>query len=232
MAAAGVPTARALVCRTADEAASALDDLGAPFVVKDDGLAAGKGVVVTGSRDEALAHASACVAEGGRVVVEEYLDGPEISLFAITDGTTVRPLPPAQDFKRIFDGEEGPNTGGWAPTRCCRGRRRTSSRRCSAPCCSRPSRAGPPRHAVLRAAVRRSGADVARPAGRGVQRPLRRPRDAAAAGAARVTPGLAAAWLRPRAPWPTCRLPYSPTARRSAWSWPAAATPPPGPRAT
>ena len=124
MAAAGVPTARAFVCGDADEAAAALDELGAPYVVKDDGLAAGKGVVVTDSRVEALAHALACCTpDGGRVVIEEYLDGPEVSLFALTDGTTVRPLQPAQDFKRISDGDEGPNTGGmgaytplpWAP---------------------------------------------------------------------------------------------------------------------
>jgi phosphoribosylamine--glycine ligase len=87
--------------------------------VKDDGLAAGKGVVVTEGRDEALAHAAAC----GRVVIEEFLDGPEVSLFAITDGTTVLPMLPAQDFKRALDGGRGPNTGGmgaytplpWAP---------------------------------------------------------------------------------------------------------------------
>ncbi len=78
MDAAGVPTARAFVCTTAEEAAAALDELGAPYVVKDDGLAAGKGVIVTDSRDEALAHAAACP----RVVIEEYLDGPEVSLFA------------------------------------------------------------------------------------------------------------------------------------------------------
>ena len=119
MAAAGVPTARAHVCTNADEAAAALDELGAPYVVKDDGLAAGKGVVVTGDRDAALAHAAGCE----QVLVEEFLDGPEVSLFAITDGRTVYPLQPAQDFKRIFDGDEGPNTGGmgaytplpWAP---------------------------------------------------------------------------------------------------------------------
>jgi phosphoribosylamine--glycine ligase len=112
MAAAGVPTARAVVCADEQECAAALDELGAPYVVKDDGLAAGKGVVVTGSRDEALAHARTCCAGDGRVVVEEFLDGPEVSLFAITDGRTVYPLQPAQDFKRIFDGEQGPNTGG------------------------------------------------------------------------------------------------------------------------
>jgi phosphoribosylamine---glycine ligase len=124
MAAAGVPTARAFVCTTADEAAAALDELGAPYVVKDDGLAAGKGVVVTTSRDEALAHAVAC----DRVVIEEYLDGPEVSLFALcswneADGATVYPMLPAQDFKRISDDDQGPNTGGmgaytplpWAP---------------------------------------------------------------------------------------------------------------------
>lgn len=119
MAGAEVPTARAYVCTNADEAAAALDAFGPPYVVKDDGLAAGKGVVVTDDRAEALAHAVAC----DQVVIEEYLDGPEVSLFAITDGVTVYPLQPAQDFKRIFDNDEGPNTGGmgaytplpWAP---------------------------------------------------------------------------------------------------------------------
>jgi phosphoribosylamine---glycine ligase len=119
MASAGVPTAMSHVCENADEVADALDAFGAPYVVKDDALAAGKGVIVTNDRDEALAHAAAC----GRVVIEEYLAGPEISLFAITDGSTVLPLQPAQDFKRALDGDEGPNTGGmgayspldWAP---------------------------------------------------------------------------------------------------------------------
>ncbi|HWJ83032.1 MAG TPA: phosphoribosylamine--glycine ligase [Nocardioides sp.] len=108
MAAAGVPTARSRTCTTPEEAAAALDELGAPYVVKDDALAAGKGVVVTRDRAEALAHAAAC----GRVVVEEFLDGPEVSLFAVCDGATAYPLQPAQDFKRIFDGGRGPNTGG------------------------------------------------------------------------------------------------------------------------
>lgn len=119
MAAAGVPTARAHTCTTPEEAAAALDEFGPTYVVKDDGLAAGKGVVVTDDRAEALAHAAACE----RVVIEEFLDGPEVSLFALTDGVTVYPLQPAQDFKRIFDGDAGPNTGGmgaytplpWAP---------------------------------------------------------------------------------------------------------------------
>ena len=119
MAAAGVPTAAARVCTTDQQAAAALDELGSPYVVKDDGLAAGKGVVVTTDRAEALAHAATCE----RVVVEEYLDGPEVSLFAVADGSTVVPLLPAQDFKRALDGDAGPNTGGmgayaplpWAP---------------------------------------------------------------------------------------------------------------------
>ncbi|CAM5449938.1 phosphoribosylamine--glycine ligase [Streptomyces tanashiensis] len=108
MAGAGVPTARSYVCTTPAEIDEALDAFGAPYVVKDDGLAAGKGVVVTEDVEAARAHALAC----DRVVIEEYLDGPEVSLFAITDGTTVLPLKPAQDFKRALDGDEGPNTGG------------------------------------------------------------------------------------------------------------------------
>jgi phosphoribosylamine--glycine ligase len=108
MSAAGVPTARAFLCTTTEQAENALDTFGPPYVVKDDGLAAGKGVVVTDDRSVALAHAAACE----RVVIEEYLDGPEVSLFCVTDGTTVVPLLPAQDFKRIFDGDTGPNTGG------------------------------------------------------------------------------------------------------------------------
>ncbi|MGW5444561.1 phosphoribosylamine--glycine ligase [Streptomyces asiaticus] len=108
MAAAGVPTARAYVCTNPAEVDEALDAFGPPYVVKDDGLAAGKGVVVTEDVEAARAHALAC----GRVVIEEFLDGPEVSLFAITDGETVVPLQPAQDFKRAHDGDEGPNTGG------------------------------------------------------------------------------------------------------------------------
>ena len=125
MAAAGVPTGLAQVARTETELADALDAFGAPFVVKDDGLAAGKGVVVTEDRAAALEHGLACLAKGGdaQVVIEEYLDGPEASLFCICDGERVVPLDLAQDFKRVFDGDEGPNTGGmgayspldWAP---------------------------------------------------------------------------------------------------------------------
>lgn len=108
MAGANVPTARSYVCTTPEEIDEALDAFGAPYVVKDDGLAAGKGVVVTDDLAQAREHALAC----DRVVIEEFLDGPEVSLFAITDGTTVLPLQPAQDFKRALDGDEGPNTGG------------------------------------------------------------------------------------------------------------------------
>ncbi|WP_306330176.1 phosphoribosylamine--glycine ligase [Streptomyces venezuelae] len=108
MAGANVPTARSYVCTTPEEIDEALDAFGAPYVVKDDGLAAGKGVVVTDDLAKAREHALAC----DRVVIEEFLDGPEVSLFAITDGTTVLPLQPAQDFKRALDGDEGPNTGG------------------------------------------------------------------------------------------------------------------------
>jgi phosphoribosylamine--glycine ligase len=124
MAAADVPTAMAHVCSSLEQVEEALDGLGAPYVVKDDGLAAGKGVVVTTDRADALDHARSCLAkEGGAVVVEEFLDGPEISLFCLCDGRTVVPLAPAQDFKRVGDGDVGPNTGGmgayspldWAP---------------------------------------------------------------------------------------------------------------------
>ena len=117
---AGVPTARSFTCTKEDEIEKALDAFGAPYVVKDDGLAAGKGVVVTNDRQVALEHALKCT----RVVIEEYLAGPEISLFGISDGRNILPMEPAQDFKRVHNGDEGPNTGGmgaysplpWAPT--------------------------------------------------------------------------------------------------------------------
>lgn len=129
MAAAGVPTARPYVCTTMNDVTDALAAVGSdhPYVVKDDGLAAGKGVVVTTDRDAALAHAQACLegrdAAHAKVVIEEYLDGPEVSVFVVSDGTTVRALSPAQDFKRVGEGDTGPNTGGmgaytpldWAP---------------------------------------------------------------------------------------------------------------------
>ncbi len=108
MAAAGIPTAMARICETADEVEGALDAFGPPYVVKDDALAAGKGVVVTSDRETARAHAASC----GRVVIEEYLNGQEVSLLAICDGVLVLPMLPAQDFKRLGDGDQGPNTGG------------------------------------------------------------------------------------------------------------------------
>jgi phosphoribosylamine--glycine ligase len=124
MAAAGVPTGRSFVCADEEEIDRALVEFGPPYVVKDDGLAAGKGVVVTLDQAEAREHALSC----DRVVIEEFLDGPEVSLFGLcsyneANGATVYPLLPAQDFKRIFDNDQGPNTGGmgaytplpWAP---------------------------------------------------------------------------------------------------------------------
>ena len=119
MQAAGIPTAEAYTCETSEQVDAALAELGPPYVVKADGLAAGKGVVVTGDLAAARAHAEAC----GTVVIEEFLDGPEVSLFALADGATAVPLLAAQDFKRAGDGDQGPNTGGmgayaplpWAP---------------------------------------------------------------------------------------------------------------------
>ena len=119
MAEAGIPTAASFTCAGPAEADEALGAFGPPYVVKDDALAAGKGVLVTTDLTAARAHARAC----GTVVIEEFLDGPEVSLFAVTDGVTAVPLLPAQDFKRAADGDQGPNTGGmgayaplpWAP---------------------------------------------------------------------------------------------------------------------
>jgi phosphoribosylamine---glycine ligase len=119
MAEACIATGASFTCRTAPEADQALAVFGPPYVVKDDALAAGKGVLVTEDLEAARAHARGC----GTVVIEEFLDGPEVSLFAVTDGVTAVPLLPAQDFKRARDGDQGPNTGGmgayaplpWAP---------------------------------------------------------------------------------------------------------------------
>lgn len=119
MLAAGIPTAAARTCRTEAEVSEALDEFGPPYVVKADGLAAGKGVVVTADRRTAAEHARSC----GQVVIEDFLAGPEVSVFALADGATAVPLLPAQDYKRAGDGDTGPNTGGmgayaplpWAP---------------------------------------------------------------------------------------------------------------------
>ena len=112
MRSAGIPTAEARTVTDAADLMRGLDAFGPPYVVKDDGLAAGKGVVVTDDRAQALLHGEACLAKGGAVLIEEYLDGPEASVFCISDGITVVPLLPAQDFKRVGDGDTGPNTGG------------------------------------------------------------------------------------------------------------------------
>jgi phosphoribosylamine--glycine ligase len=119
MIAAGIPTARARTCTDSSAAGAALDEFGPPYVVKADGLAAGKGVVVTLDRETAIRHAAA----SGPVVIEEFLDGPEVSIFALADGARAVALLPAQDYKRARDGDQGPNTGGmgayaplpWAP---------------------------------------------------------------------------------------------------------------------
>ena len=119
MTAAGIPTAAALTCATEAEVSAALDRFGPPYVVKADGLAAGKGVIVTPDRQQAAEHARA----SGKVVIEEFLDGPEVSVFALADGSRAAALLPAQDYKRAHDGDRGPNTGGmgayaplpWAP---------------------------------------------------------------------------------------------------------------------
>ena len=111
MAAAGVPTGKAWTVSTLDELTAALDASGSPYVVKADGLAAGKGVLVTEDREAAIEHATFYL-QHGDVLVEEFLDGPEVSLFFVSDGQRIVPLSPAQDYKRAFDDDEGPNTGG------------------------------------------------------------------------------------------------------------------------
>jgi len=118
MAAAGVPTARAEAFTDAAEAVAALDGFGPPWVIKADGLAAGKGVTVTDDPAAATAAIQAALVggvhgeAGARILLEEYLEGPEVSLLAVTDGRTVVPLAPARDHKRVGDGDQGPNTGG------------------------------------------------------------------------------------------------------------------------
>ena len=134
--------------------------------------------MVTTDLDAARAHACTLLDGGHPVLLEAYLDGPEVSLFCLVDGATVVPLLPAQDFKRVGDGDRGPNTGGmgayaplpWAPPGLAKelvadGRR------------AGRGGAGPARHAVLRAAVRGAGAHVGRARGGGVQLPVRRPGD-------------------------------------------------------
>ncbi|WP_028476226.1 phosphoribosylamine--glycine ligase [Nocardia sp. CNY236] len=112
MSAAGVRTAHSEIVDTPAELDAALDRFGPTWVVKDDGLAAGKGVVVTTDRSAARKHAAELLEQGHRVLLESFLDGPEVSLFCLVDGETVVPLLPAQDHKRVGDGDTGPNTGG------------------------------------------------------------------------------------------------------------------------
>lgn len=112
MAAAGVRTAHSEVVDSPAELDAALDRFGPTWVVKDDGLAAGKGVVVTADRSAARDHGAELLEQGHPVLLESFLDGPEVSLFCLVDGATVVPLLPAQDHKRVGDGDTGPNTGG------------------------------------------------------------------------------------------------------------------------
>lgn len=125
---AGVPTGRGRPFNRPAEAAAFMDELGPPYVVKADGLAAGKGVVVTSDRDEAIAAIDECMVQGkfgdagSVVVIEEFLDGPEASVIAFTDGTSVVACEPAQDYKRALDADGGPNTGGmgsYSPVPAC-----------------------------------------------------------------------------------------------------------------
>jgi phosphoribosylamine--glycine ligase len=117
MEAADVRTASSEIVDSPAKLDAALDRFGPPvgdpaWVVKDDGLAAGKGVVVTAERDVARAHAAGLLDDGHPVLLESFLDGPEVSLFCVVDGVTVVPLLPAQDFKRVGEGDTGLNTGG------------------------------------------------------------------------------------------------------------------------
>src|SRR5919112_1675543 len=160
MAAAGVPTARSASFTDPAAAVAALDDFGPPWVVKADGLAAGKGVTVTGDHAAARAAVEAALVggvhgeAGNTILLEEYLEGPEASVFAVTDGRTVLPLAPARDHKRVGDGDTGPNTGGmgaFSPL--------------------------PDVDDDLVEEIRRPHPDPGGPAGARVQLPLRRPRD-------------------------------------------------------
>jgi phosphoribosylamine---glycine ligase len=128
MLASGIPTAGGRSFTEVAPAVTFMDELGPPYVIKADGLAAGKGVLVTGDRTEAVRGVEERLLEGrfgdaGRtVVIEEFLDGPELSVIAFSDGRTVLACPPAQDYKRAFDGDEGANTGGmgsYSPVPAC-----------------------------------------------------------------------------------------------------------------
>ena len=181
---AGVPTGRATRAGTLDEAIAAIDEYGAPYVVKADGLAAGKGVLVTADRDAAIAHAEYWL-QHGAVLVEEFLAGHEVSLFLLSDGHDVLPLAPAQDYKRAYDGDEGPNTGGmgaysplpWLPE----GFVDEVIETIALPDGAQARRRADPVH---RPALLRAHRHRARHPGDRVQRPLRRPGDPGRAAAA------------------------------------------------
>ena len=200
MAEAGIPTAASFTCATPGQADQALAAFGPPYVVKDDALAAGKGVLVTADLDAARAHAGAC----GTVVIEEFLDGPEVSLFAVTDGVTAVPLLPAQDFKRARDGDQGPNTGGmgayaplpWAPADLTE----QAMAEVIQPAVDTMRRRGTPYQGLLYAGP---GPDLGGYPGGRVQRPVRRPGDAGGAGPAglrELAAGPAAGRRRGRGP--------------------------------
>ena len=177
LSAAGVPTAARLPLARP------------PCVVKADGLAAGKGVYVCRTEDEVGEALRALRDAGADVVVEELLEGPEVSLFAVCDGHEAVGLASAQDFKRAFDGDEGPNTGGmgaYAPVPGVGARRGRCARRAGASAGARRARAA--WGAVRRAPLRGTHADPGRPQGARVQRPLRRSGDAGRAPVARDGP--------------------------------------------
>ena len=185
MAAAGVPTATAEVVDTPARLDAVLEAFGPPWVVKDDGLAAGKGVLVTSDHDDARAHARDLLDAGHPVLFESFLDGPEVSLFCCVDGTDVVPLLPAQDAKRLGDGDAGPNTGGmgayaplpWASPSLVD----DVVERIIRPVAAEMARRGTPFSGLLYAGLALTSTG---PAGGGVQRPVRRPGDAGRAGAA------------------------------------------------
>ncbi len=166
MRAAGVPTAKSAIVRSVAVAAKALEWVGARVAVKADGLAAGKGVVMASGCDEALAAVRAAVEErvfgdaGAVVVLEEWLEGEELSILALVDGEEVRALPPSQDHKRAFDGDTGPNTGGmgayapvpWLP----RAEADALVERCVAPVARELARRGVVFRGVLYAGVMRT----------------------------------------------------------------------------
>ena len=228
MAAAGVPTAGARrAAQTARRRVEQLACASYPAVLKADGLAAGKGVIIAADRGRGprggrrllrRARASATT----EVVLEEYLEGEELSLLALCDGENVVPLAPAQDYKRIFDGDEGPNTGGmgsYSPVpgfepRAARGDRRRASTGRSSTCMRAP------RHAVPRRALRGADDHRRRAQGARVQLPLRRPGDPGGAAAPAHATCSSSAARRASPAASRARARSSPTTGRSRWCSP------------